>query len=78
MQSYLTDEELDYLAGLMEKPFPATMNFFTLFNTLGSAYAEVFPRVYDERPEIMDKLFSLRSRFDEIGERIRRAGFPNL
>jgi digeranylgeranylglycerophospholipid reductase len=78
LQSYLSDEELDYLAGLIEKPFPATMNFFTLFNTLGTAYAELFPRVYDERPEIMDKLFTLRSRFDEIGETIRRAGFPNL
>jgi hypothetical protein len=54
------------------------MNFFTLFNTLGSAYAELFPRIYDERPEVMDKLFALRNRFDEIGESIRRAGFPNL
>jgi hypothetical protein len=54
------------------------MNLFTLFNTLGSAYAELFPRIYDERPEVMDKLFVLRNRFDEIGESIRRAGFLNL
>jgi len=78
LQSYLSNEELDYLASLSEKPFPATMNFFTLFNTLGNAYAELFARVYDERPEIMDKLFALRNRFDEIGESLRRAGFPNL
>jgi digeranylgeranylglycerophospholipid reductase len=78
LQSYLSSEELDYLASLIDKPLPATMNFFTLFNTLGSAYAELFPRIYDERPEVMDKLFALRNRFDEIGESIRRAGFPNL
>jgi flavin-dependent dehydrogenase len=78
LQSCLSAEELDYLASLIDRPFPATMNFFTLFNTLGSAYSELFPRIYDERPEVMDKLFALRNRFDEIGENIRRAGFPNL
>jgi len=78
LQSYLSTEEIDYLAALIDRPFPATMNFFTLFNTLGNTYAELFPRIYNERPEVMDKLFALRSKFDEIGESIRRAGFPNV
>jgi flavin-dependent dehydrogenase/NAD-dependent dihydropyrimidine dehydrogenase PreA subunit len=77
LQSFLTGEELDYLAALVRSPLPATMNFFTLFNTIGSTYAGLFPRVSDERPEVMDKLLALRNSLDTIGAAIRKAGFPN-
>ena len=77
LQSFLSGEEIDYLVSLIEKPFPATMNFFTLFNGIGRAYAELFPRIQEERPEVMDKLFAMREKLEEIGEDIKKAGFPN-
>jgi flavin-dependent dehydrogenase len=77
LQSLLSGEEIDYLVSLIQEPFPATMNFFTLFNTIGRAYAELFPRIQEERPEVMDKLFAMREKLEEIGEDIRKAGFPN-
>lgn len=77
LQSFLSAEEIDYLAALVRGPLPATMNFFTLFDSIGSTYAGLFPRVSDERPEVMDKLLALRNRLDDIGAEIRKAGFPN-
>jgi flavin-dependent dehydrogenase len=77
LQFFLSGEEIDYLVSLIKEPFPATMNFFTLFNSIGRVYAELFPRIQEERPEVMDKLFAMREKLKEIGEEIRKAGFPN-
>jgi hypothetical protein len=77
LQAFLFPEELDYLVSLVPKPFPGTMNFFTLFDTIGSTYGELFPRIEAERPEVMEKLFAIREKLGEIGEGIRQAGFPN-
>lgn len=77
LQTFLTGEEIDYLVSLIEKPFPATINFFTLFETLGKSYAELFLRIKEERPELMDKIFAMREKIGEISEEIRKAGYPN-
>jgi len=77
LQDFLLSEEIDYLASLVEKPLPATMNFYTLFEQIGKIYAELFPTIEEERPEIMEKLIEMRSKFDELWEEQRKLGFPN-
>ncbi len=76
-QDFLAGEEIDYLTALVTQPFPATMNFYTLFDLIGNAYAELFPQIEHERPEIMEKLLSMRSQFDELAAQQRKRGFPN-
>ena len=73
----LTGEEIDYMFGLVKEPLPATMNFFTLFSQIGTTFAELFPRIQEERPELMEKLTELRSAMDAQMEAQIKAGFPN-
>jgi len=76
-QDYLTGEEIDYLANLVTEPLPTTMNFFTLFNLLGTTYAELLPTIEQERPEVVEKLMEMRANMEEFREKRIRAGFPN-
>ena len=77
LQDYLSGEELDYLAGLVKEPFPATMNFFTLFNQIGETYGNLFPTIEQERPEIMGKLLEMRAQMEEVRKKTIKAGFAN-
>jgi flavin-dependent dehydrogenase len=61
MKEYLFGEDIDYLAGLVEEPMPATMNFFTIMKQIGTTFAALLPRIQDERPDIMQKLLGYRS-----------------
>jgi hypothetical protein len=53
------------------------MNFYTLFNTIGSTYAELFPQIQEERPDVMEKLMNLANEMDEIEAKARKVGFSN-
>jgi flavin-dependent dehydrogenase len=77
IQGFLSGEEIDYLVSLVEKPFAATMSFLKLFEQIGKGYAELFPRIESEKPEVMSKLMSIRSKLDEIIEGQKRVGFAN-
>jgi digeranylgeranylglycerophospholipid reductase len=77
LYDYLSGEEMDYLVGLVTGPFPATMNFFTLFSTIGETYAALFPRIEGERPEVMEKLLKMRENMEEEFKKTARLGFPN-
>ncbi|KPJ58183.1 MAG: hypothetical protein AMJ42_03755, partial [Deltaproteobacteria bacterium DG_8] len=77
LQGFLSGEEIDYLVSLVKEPFPATMSFFTLFSQIGRTYAELLPKIEEERPEIMTKLMELRSKLDETLEEQRKLGFAN-
>lgn len=77
LQGVLQGDEIDYLVSLVEKPFPATMSFFKLFSGIGTTYAELFPRIEKERPEIMAKLYEMRSKLEESLAIQRKAGFAN-
>ena len=77
LQDFLSGGEIDYLASLVEKPLPTTMNFSTFLGQIGNTYAALFPRIKEERPEIMAKLMEMRSKFDELKESQRKLGFPN-
>jgi hypothetical protein len=77
MQGCLSGEEIDYLVSLVEKPFPASMSFLTLFSQIGRTYGELFPKIEQERPGIMAKLLEIRSKLDELLEEQRKLGFSN-
>ena len=77
LHDYLTGEEMDYLVGLVKKPLPTTMNFFTFFSSLGTTYAELFPTIEQERPEVMEKLFKYRENMEEDCKKTVSIGFPN-
>ena len=77
LQSFLSPEEIDYLASLVKAPFRPTINFFILFREIGRVYAELFPKIQEEKPEILEKLFEMKGKLKEICEEIRKAGFPN-
>ncbi len=77
LQSFLSGEEIDYLVALVEKPFAATMSFLTLFSQIGKTYAELFPKIEEERPQLMAKLLDMRSKLDESLEEQRKSGFAN-
>jgi len=40
-------------------------------------YAELFPKIQEERPDIMEKMILMRSEMEEEVEKQRKAGFPN-
>jgi len=60
-KDYLSPEDIDYLGSLVPEPQPATMNFFMIMKTIGRAFANVLPRIQEERPDIMQKLMAMRS-----------------
>jgi digeranylgeranylglycerophospholipid reductase len=61
MRDYLPPEDIDYLAGLVEEPLAATLNFFNIMKTIGRAFGDLLPRIQEERPDIMQKLLAYRS-----------------
>ncbi|MCX5884565.1 MAG: NAD(P)/FAD-dependent oxidoreductase [Proteobacteria bacterium] len=76
---FLDDSDLDYLISLAtEKPLPATLDFYKLFNIIGSTYAELFPRISEERPDVFAKLMTMADQLDEQDEHFAKIGFPNL
>ncbi len=77
LHDYLSGEEMDYLVDLVKKPLPTTMSFFTFFATIGTTYAELFPLIEEERPEVMEKLFKYRENMEEDIKNSVKIGFPN-
>jgi flavin-dependent dehydrogenase len=61
MKDFLTAEDVDYMASLVKNPLTATMNFFVMFKTIGTTFAELLPRIGEERPDVMQKLMAYRS-----------------
>jgi hypothetical protein len=78
LQKCLSAEDIDYMAELPSKEgkvFPRTMDFHLLFKLLGDTYLELFPRISEERPDIMEKMLAMRNEMDEAGEVRRKMGF---
>jgi len=53
------------------------LSFLKLFSQIGKTYAELFPKIEEERPEVMAKLIELRSMLDESLEEQRKLCFSN-
>jgi len=76
---YFSAEDMDYLASLSNKPHRASLDFYTIYRTIGKTYLDLFPRIQDERPDIMEKLFSIRNVHPEVGlQKRRRNGFLSI
>jgi hypothetical protein len=74
LKDYISGEDLNYLASLIKKPLRGTLDFYTMYRTIGRAYLEQFPRISEERPDIMQKLMAMRSVHPDVGLANRRRG----
>lgn len=61
MHDYLSAEDIDYCASLVEEPQPGTLNFFKIIRQIGNAFSTLMPRIQEERPDIMQRLLAYRS-----------------
>jgi flavin-dependent dehydrogenase len=79
LKDYITGEDIDYLASLVDKPQQATLDFYTIYRTIGRTYAAQFPRISEERPDIMQKFMAMRAVHPEDGlAKRRKNGFLSL
>jgi len=79
IKEYLTAEDINYLAGLVDKPLRGSLDFYTVYRTIGRTYAAQFPRISEERPDIMQKFMAMRAVHPEDGlAKRRKNGFLSL
>jgi flavin-dependent dehydrogenase len=76
-QEFLSGDDIDYLASLIKKPFKRTLDFYTLFSEIGNTYAELFPVIQQERPDVMERMLKMRDEMGDAADIIRKKGFPN-
>lgn len=62
---YLTPDDLDYLASLPQEPFPQTLDIFKVVNNIGRVYGDLMTRIYEERPDTMERLIQVRENMEE-------------
>jgi flavin-dependent dehydrogenase len=77
LHDFLNADDMDYLVGLIKEPLVSTLNFYKMFSTIGTTYAELFPVIQEERPDVMEKLMNMVNQMDEIEKEARKTGFPN-
>lgn len=77
IQDFLSADDLDYLAGLIQAPLSPTLNFYKFFSTIGETYGELFPVIAEQRPDVMEKMMGLVNSMEETEKEVRRVGFPN-
>jgi digeranylgeranylglycerophospholipid reductase len=75
---YLTPDDMDYLVQLPDTRLPQTMDIFKVVNLIGSTYAALMERIYDERPDTLARLMQVRENMDEDAEKQTRQGFKNI
>lgn len=75
---YLTPDDMDYLVSLPGKRFPQTMDIFKVVRFIGSTYADLLERVYDERPDTFARLMQVRENMEEDVEKQIKQGFKNV
>ena len=75
---YLTPEDLDYLTELPDETFPQTMDIFKVVNCIGKCYSEKMTRIYEERPDVMDRMVKVRENMDEDMQKRVKWGFRNV
>ncbi|MCP4714100.1 MAG: hypothetical protein GY868_03200, partial [Deltaproteobacteria bacterium] len=74
---YLTSDDIDYLAGLPGKPFPQTLDIFKVVNWIGTCYGDLMTRIYEERPDTMDRMIMVRENMDADMQKRIKWGFRN-
>jgi flavin-dependent dehydrogenase len=72
---YLTPDDIDYLASLPEEPFPHTMDIFKVVGCIGKSFGELMTRIYEERPDTMDRMIQVRENMDDDLQKRIKWGF---
>jgi len=54
-----------------------TLNIFEVVKCIGKTYGKLFEKIYEERPDIMDKLLLVRENMDEDMAKRIKWGFNN-
>ncbi len=75
---YLTPEDIDYLVSLPDERFPQTMDIFKVVNCIGRAYGDLMTRIYEERPDVMDRMIQVRENMDDDMQQRISWGFRNI
>ncbi len=76
--NYLTADDIDYLTALADEEYPQTMDIFKVVNCIGKTYGELMTRIYEERPDVMERMILVRENMDDdMKERISW-GFRNV
>jgi len=75
---YLEAEEIDYLAELPKGELPQSLDIFRVIRCIGRTYSELLTRIYEERPDIMDKLMKARENMDDDMAEQVKWGFKNV
>ncbi len=79
MPYILTPDEIDYLLGSIKKTLPGMLDPYETPKLVGGALAEIMPMVQKERPDIMQKLGTMKKTpLDVVFSGCMRAGFPTL
>jgi flavin-dependent dehydrogenase len=72
---YLAPKDIDYLVELPKQELQQTMDIFKVVRSIGSTYGDLMNRVYEEKPDIMDKLMKVRENMEEDMQEQIREGF---
>jgi hypothetical protein len=72
---YLAPDDIDYLVGLPKQEFQQTMDIFRVVNSIGSTYGALMERVYEEPPDIMEKLMKVRENMEQDMQEQIKQGF---
>lgn len=76
--AHLGPENIDYLVELPTREFPQTMDIYKVVNVIGKTYSELMTKIYEEKPDVMERLIEVRENMDgDLGKRIKW-GFRNV
>ncbi|KPJ57890.1 MAG: hypothetical protein AMJ42_04220 [Deltaproteobacteria bacterium DG_8] len=75
---YLASEDIDYLAELPDQEFEQTMDIFKVVNAIGRTYGKLMTRIYEERPDVMEKLLKVRENMEEDMKKQIKWGFRTV
>jgi hypothetical protein len=63
---------------LPTEEFPQTIDFLKVVDCIGKTYANLFARINEERPDVMDKLIKIRENAEEDMKNNIRQGFRTV
>ena len=79
LKDFITGDDLNYLTSIVDRPLTGTLDFYAMYRTIGRTYLGLFPRISEERPDIMQKFMAMRAVHPEDGlAKRRRNGFLSL
>ena len=71
-----TEEEIDYVFGLIKEPFAPAFNPYTMPHHLGQALKKVVPTIQKERPELLQKLGTTKLPSSQIFAEVTKVSKP--